>query len=124
MREAGEYSQFARSLFHWLNYHSSVSRSDILLESAIRFPLTEFIEQRCQVPVQLEFKHPEFDRLRIDFVYTVSNQKRNIEVKFLHDYSNREAEFKRNFDDWVRLALLDGFNYFILCGSWGYSITK
>ena len=87
-----------------------------MLESAIRFPLAEFIERRCKVLVDLEAHHPDFDRLRMDFSYLLEKQKRHIEVKFLHDYSNREAEFKRFFDDLVRLALLDGINYFILCG--------
>lgn len=114
--EAGEYPQLAKSIYYWLNYQKSVSRSDILLESAIRFPLAEFIERRCKVVVDLETHHPDFDRLRMDFSYLLGKQKRHIEVKFLHDYSNREAEFKRFFDDLVRLALLDGVNYFILCG--------
>ena len=117
MVEAGEYPQLAKCIFYWLNYHSSVSNSDVLLESAVRFPLAEFIERRLQVPVVLESRHPDFDRLRVDFCYSVNGVKRNIELKFLHDYSDREAEFKRFFDDIVRLALLDGTNYFILCGS-------
>lgn len=115
--EAGEYPQLAKSIFYWLNYHSSVSSSDVLLESAVRFPLAEFIERRLQAPVELETRHPDFDRLRVDFCYEYNGEKRNIELKFLHDYSDREAEFKRFFDDIVRLALLDGTNYFILCGS-------
>ena len=117
LSEAGEYPQLAKSIFHWLNYHSSVSCSDVLLESAVRFPLAEFIERRLQVPIELETRHPDYDRLRVDFCYYVNDLKRNIELKFLHDYSDREAEFKRFFDDLVRLALLDGTNYFILCGS-------
>lgn len=117
LSEAGEYPQLAKCIFYWLNYHSSVSCSDVLLESAVRFPLAEFIERRLQVPVELETRHPDYDRLRVDFCYCVNGLKRNIELKFLHDYSDREAEFKRFFDDLVRLALLDGTNYFILCGS-------
>ena len=116
---AGEHQQLARSIYFWLNYHSSVSSSDTLLESAVRFPLVEFIERRYGVPVQLECGHPDFDRLRIDFSYTISSVTRNVELKFLHDYSDRNDEFKRFFDDLVRLALLNGdINYFILCGSW------
>lgn len=117
LSEAGEYPQLAKCIFYWLNYHSSVSNSDVLLESAVRFPLAEFIERRLQVPVELESRHPDYDRLRVDFCYYVNGLKRNIELKFLHDYSDREAEFKRFFDDLVRLALLEGTNYFILCGS-------
>ena len=116
MVDANEYPQLAKSIFYWLNYQNSVSRSDVLLESAIRFPLAEFIERRYKVVVDLEASHPDFDRLRMDFCYTIDHQRRNIEVKYLHDYSDREAEFKRYFDDLVRLALLDGVNYFILCG--------
>lgn len=117
--EAGEHQQLARSIYYWLNYHSSVSNSDTLLESAVRFPLVEFIERRCGESVKLECSHPDFDRLRIDFSYTVSEKTRNVELKFLHDYSNRNDEFKRFFDDLVRLALLDGcINYFIICGGW------
>lgn len=116
MEEAGEYPQLAKSIFFWLNYQKTVSRSDVLLESAIRFPLAEFIERRYKVAVDLEAHHPYFDRLRVDFSYRISERIRYVEVKYLHDYSDREAEFKRYFDDLVRLALLDGINYFILCG--------
>lgn len=115
---AGEYPQLARSIYYWLNYHSSVSRSDVLLESCIRFPLAEFIERRYKTEVNLEVNHPDFDRLRLDFTYKIADIQRNIEVKFLHDYTDRNEEQKRFFDDLVRLALLDGINYFILCGSW------
>lgn len=123
--EAGEHQQLARSIYYWLNYHSSVSSSNTLLESAVRFPLVEFIERRCGETVSLECGHPDFDRLRIDFSYTISNIKRNIELKYLHDYTDRNDEFKRFFDDLVRLALLEeNVNYFILCGSWDLYHTK
>lgn len=117
--EAGEHQQLARCIYFWLNYHSTVSKSDTLLESAVRFPLVEYIERRCGEQVKLEVGHPDFDRLRIDFSYAVSGITRNIELKYLHDYSDRDDEFKRFFDDLVRLAILEGsINYFILCGSW------
>lgn len=115
--EAGEHQQLAKCIYYWLNYHSSVSRTDTLLESAIRFPLSEFIERRYKAAVDLECSHPHYPSLRLDFCYTIS-KRRSVEVKFLHDYTDREDEFKRFFDDLVRLALIeDSINYFILCGS-------
>lgn len=115
--EAGEHQQLAKCIYYWLNYHSSVSRSDTLLESAIRFPLSEFIERRYKAAVDLECTHSYYSSLRLDFCYTIS-KRRSIEVKFLHDYTDREDEYKRFFDDLVRLALIkDSINYFILCGS-------
>lgn len=118
VNEASEYPQLAKSIFYWLNYQKSVSRSDVLLENAIRFPLAEFIERRYMEKVNLEAHHPIYEGLRLDFCYKINSQQRNIEVKYLHDYSDRKAEFKRFFDDLVRLSLLDGINFFILCGPW------
>lgn len=111
-----EFDGIAETVFYWLNYHYIVSKSNVLIESSIRFPLTEYIERRLGKKVVLEAEHPVFQGLHYDFNYKIGNIQRNIELKYLHDYSDREAEYKRYFDDIVRLAVLEGKNYFILCG--------
>ena len=110
----------AQSIFYWLNYNSTVTKSNLLLESSVRFPLVECLERRIGAIVELEADHEVFDGLKVDFRYTLSNKDHYIELKFLHDYSNNPQERKRYFDDLVRLALLGDENFFILCGNWEY----
>lgn len=107
----------SQSIFYWLNYNNTVSMSDILVESSIRFPLAECLERRIKAQVQLEVEHPVFTGLRIDFLFEEGGAKHYIELKYLHEYSDRSDEQKRFFDDIVRLAVLEGSNFFILCGN-------
>lgn len=111
-----EFDGIAEIIYYWLNYHNTVSKSNVLIESSIRYPLTEYLERRLGTEVYLEEPHPIFSGLHYDFKYKCGNIQRNIELKYLHDYSNRSAEFKRYFDDLVRLAVLKGINCFVLCG--------
>lgn len=110
----------AQSIFYWLNYNNTVSKTYILLESSVRFPLAECLERRIGAKVELEVDHLLYSGLKVDFRYTLNNKSHYIELKFLHDYSNSTQEQKRYFDDLVRLAILGGNNYFILCGSREY----
>ena len=109
----------AQSIYYWLNYNNTVSKSNILIESSIRFPLAECVERRIGSKVDLEVDHKLFDGLKVDFYYK-DYKEHYIELKYLHDYSNNAQERKRFFDDLIRLAALDGDNYFILCGSREY----
>ena len=110
----------AQSIFYWLNYNKTVSKSNLLLESSVRFPLVECLERRLGALVKLEADHDKYEGLKIDFRYNLYGKNHYIELKFLHDYSNNSQEQKRYFDDLVRLAVLEGDNYFILCGSRKY----
>ena len=110
----------AQSIFYWLNYNSTVTKSNLLLESSVRFPLVECLERRIGAKVELEADHRYFEGLKVDFRYTLSSKEHYIELKFLHDYSNNPQERKRYFDDLVRLALLGDENFFILCGNREY----
>ena len=111
-----EFDNIAEVIYYWLNYHNTVSRSKVLIESSIRYPFTEYLERRLGADVFLEVSHPVFKGLHYDFMYKIGEKQRNIELKYLHDYSDRVTEFKRYFDDLVRLAVLPGANFFILCG--------
>lgn len=109
----------AQSIYYWLNYNNTVSKSSILIESSVRYPLAECIERRIGTKVDLEVDHKVFDGLKVDFYYKY-HKEHYIELKYLHDYSNNAHERKRYFDDLIRLATLEGENYFILCGSREY----
>lgn len=111
-----EMQMLARSIYHWLNYVETVSKSQLLLESSVRYPLAEYIERQVLAEVFLEQAHPQFDGHLIDFVYIKDKHQRNIELKFLHEYSNNTNERQRIFNDLIRLAVLKDKGYFILCG--------
>ncbi len=112
-----EIQLLARSIFHWLNYVETVSKSQLLLESSVRYPLAEYIERQVQAEVTLEEPHPRFDGHFLDFVYKKNKRLRNIELKFLHEYSNDTNERQRIFNDLIRLSVLKDKGYFILCGN-------
>lgn len=52
--------QLAGAVMHWLNYTSAVGRDYILSESAIKFPITEYLECLTvdKSEIELEFAHP------------------------------------------------------------------
>lgn len=109
------------SIFYWMNYFCNVSKSDILLESSIRFPLTEYLERKFNADVTLEVPHPKFKNKFIDFKYVLKEAKDKsgyIELKFLKRGMGSKDVRQRIFDDIIRLAVLDEnvTNYFIICG--------
>ena len=113
------------SIFYWLNYFCNVSKSDILLESSIRFPLIEYLERKFNAKVDLEVSHPKFKNKLIDFKYVlndIENQSGYIELKFLRKDTASANARQRIFNDIIRLAALDEnlVNYFILCGRRDY----
>lgn len=112
-----EIQQLAQSIYHWLNYVDTVSKSQLLLESSVRYPLAEYIERQVQAKVSLEDPHPRFDGHFLDFVYKKNKSLRNIELKFLHEFSNDTNERQRIFNDLIRLAVLKAKGFFILCGN-------
>lgn len=112
-----EIQQLAQSIYHWLNYVDSVSKSQLLLESSVRYPLAEYVERQVQAKVTLEDPHPRFDGHFLDFVYKKNKGLRNIELKYLHEFSNDTSERQRIFNDLIRLAVLKAKGFFVLCGN-------
>ncbi len=108
-----EIQKLARSIYYWLNYVETVSKSQLLLESSVRYPLAEYIERQVRAIVSLEVPHPLFSGHNLDFVYKKDKNQRNIELKYLHEYSNDTNERQRIFNDLIRLAVLKDNGYFI-----------
>lgn len=114
-----EISNVAKCIFYWLNYNSSVSRSQQLIESSIRFPLVECIE-RLGKSVKLEVPHPYFEGHKLDFQIIDGESTSSIELKFLNPQTADKGERSRYLADLIRLASIDkegSTNYFIVCGS-------
>lgn len=112
----------SRCIYSWLNYLQSVSKSDLLLESSVRFPIAECIERRFGKEVKLECKYPEdgmFQGHKLDFRYVDNDITCNIELKFLGDYTDVKGERTRYLSDLIRLASISETKtecYFILAG--------
>ena len=111
------------ALHYWLSYINIVAKSDVLLESSIRYALCEYIERQMQVECVLEVKSPCFNRRSIDFVWNrgrrgnedkLKHKKENaiivdskdcyiLECKYARDATNSENERQRIFNDLCRL---------------------
>ena len=111
-----EVTRLANAIFYWLNYQQSVCRSDILLESSVRYPLVEYIERQLQVEVELEKLYDDLGKRRVDFSFPYRGIDCNIELKFLSKYTSNDNQHQLIFNDLMRLSLLEGNNYFVLCG--------
>ena len=113
----------SRCIYSWLNYLQSVSKSKLLLESSVRFPLAECIERQFGKEVSLECDYPKdglFEGHKLDFCFLSNDVTNNIELKFLNDNTDAKNERIRYLSDLIRLASLSGehtSNYFILAGS-------
>jgi len=112
-----EITRLANAIFYWLNYQHSVSRSDILLESSVRYPLVEYIERQLQIEVKLEKLYDDLGKRRVDFSFDFRGNGCNIELKFLSKYTSSDIQHQFIFNDLLRLSILKGVNYFVLCGS-------
>lgn len=109
----------ADALHHWLSYIYTVAKSDVLLESSLRYSLCEYLERKINVACALEVKHPCFHKRSIDFVWnrkikTIDADTKNIiledsddcyilECKFARDATNSANERQRIFNDLCRL---------------------
>lgn len=62
-------TELAKSVYYWLNYINSVSRTELLLESSLRYPISEFTERRLHQTCFLEIQHPHFETRPMDFVW-------------------------------------------------------
>lgn len=61
----------ATSVHHWLSYVDKVSRTNLLLESSLRYAISEFVERKMHETCLLEQKHPHFPSRPIDFMWSI-----------------------------------------------------
>jgi hypothetical protein len=118
-----EIAHVASSVSWWLNYISSVGRNYIISESALKIPLTEYLEKSAVENIELEFNHPLFEMRRFDLHFKDSSDKleKAFEFKYVKEDSTRSVpEKKRVFNDLMRLHFYMGAGkkvYFLICGN-------
>ena len=120
-----ELKLMADIILHNLSYINGVSRTSVISESAIKYPLIEYVERRLKVSkVLLEYSHPIYKYRRCD-MYIEHNESENPEdvkssvLEFKYIRENTHNEFQSYFDDLIRLRNILKTNrkaYFIVCG--------
>lgn len=104
-----------------LSYMQSVSKTDILAESSVRYPLLEYVERRCPwLKAQLEYSHPVFEKKRCDLLLQDSYDGSVFEFKYVN--CQTRYLFQDYFDDLLRLHYLSvngngNKSYLIVCGN-------
>lgn len=63
----------ATAVHHWLSYVDKVSRTNLLLESSLRYAISEFVERKMHETCLLEQKHPHFVSRPIDFMWPMED---------------------------------------------------
>ncbi|EGV44166.1 hypothetical protein BZARG_1001 [Bizionia argentinensis JUB59] len=114
--------QLANTIQWWLSYTSAVGRSYVLTESAIKFPLAEYLERTELKELTLEYLHPKLSNRNFDLHFIDSKKKNTaIEFKYVRNgYTRTTAEKQRIFNDLMRLSLYlenDNKCYFLICGA-------
>ncbi|MBQ6722963.1 MAG: hypothetical protein IJQ84_00400 [Paludibacteraceae bacterium] len=74
-------TELAKTVYYWLNYINSVSRTELLLESSLRYPISEFTERRLHQNCFLEIQHPHFETRPMDFVWLENVNIANFDPK-------------------------------------------
>lgn len=120
-------AKLGKAVSAWLEYQYSVSKtSDLVAESSIRFPLTEYLERNTNNRnICLEKPHKRFPRRRIDFYWECKNEKGKryvknfLELKYLRRDSGSAEEIQRIANDIFRLVRIPtkATKYFMLCGN-------
>lgn len=120
-----ELKLMADIILHNLSYLKGVSRTSVLSESAIKYPLIEYAERRLNVSkVLLEYSHPIYKYRRCDMYieHNVSENPEDIKssvLEFKYIRENTHNEFQSYFDDLIRLRNIIETNrkaYFVVCG--------
>ena len=114
-------SQLATAVMWWLNYTSSMGRNYVLSESAIKFPVAEYLERSTVDNIELEFGHPKLSMKRIDLFFKNGLDENCVfEFKYIKNGSTRTTnEKQRVFNDLMRLYLyleVSHKSYFLICG--------
>ena len=115
-----QFYRIVEALHHWLSYINIVAKSNILLESSLRYAICEYIERQMNVECALEVKHPCFYKRSIDFVWNLekgtigadtekvtlledSDKCYIMECKYVNKATNSKNERQRIFNDLCRL---------------------
>ena len=103
------------------SYMNSVSKTEQIAESSLRFPIVECLERRIGASdIQLEYAHPFFKRRLIDIYWCNNhNDKCVFELKFIKPGFRTKHNIQRVFDDVFRLAYAskEGMcSYLLVCG--------
>ena len=94
MVEREDIKNLASAIQYWLSYWDTVSRTNILQESSLRYSISEIIERRFQGACLLEKTHPVFSSRNIDIVWAEKDCENNILDPFLKkgkDFKNNSA---------------------------------
>lgn len=114
-------SQLATAVMWWLSYTAAVGRDYVLSESAIKFPVAEYLERSTTEEIKLEFGHPKLSLKRFDLFFKTKLENNVVEFKYIKNGSTRDKDEKqRVFNDLMRLYLFLETNnkgYFLICGS-------
>ena len=121
--------ELANTIMWWLSYITSVGRNYLLSEGAIRFPISEYLEnlKKDNDKLTLEFPHPQFPQKRLDLCFQKYKAESDVfectafEFKYIKNGSTRSIEAKQNiFNDLMRLHFFLDENskgYFLICGN-------
>jgi hypothetical protein len=81
-------SQLATAVMWWLSYTSAVGRGYVLSESAIKFPVAEYLNHLHLDKIELEYGHPKLYMKRFDLFFDNKMGVRNaFEFKYIKDES-------------------------------------
>lgn len=119
MIDDGLLKSMVQAVYLNLSYMQSVSKTDILAESSIRYPLLEYVERRCSgIQAQLEYNHPVFEKRRCDLLLQDSSDNSVFEFKYVN--CQTRYLFQDYFDDLLRLHYMSANghkSYLIVCGN-------
>ncbi len=114
-------NQLATTVMWWLSYTSAVGRGYVLSESALKFPIAEYLERSAIDEIELEYEHPKLLMKRFDLYFRNNKNENNVfEFKYIKNGSTRNPDEKqRIFNDLMRLYLYLNINnksFFLICG--------
>ncbi len=121
----------ASAIIHWASYIKKVSHCDILEESSLKYPITEYLERYKGAECALEWPHAVFKQRRIDIVWNnKTDGEINLEINrdkdkkwdnFLELKYATTKDAQLLFNDLCRLYYLkkkfpESRCYFLYCG--------
>jgi hypothetical protein len=102
------------------SFISNNSKTKLLAESFLRFPIVECLERRFNAKdILLEIPHPFFISRRVDIGWNLNEKQCLMELKYISPTNTGSEAFLRIFYDIIRLAyssLEQIESYFLLCG--------
>ena len=106
----------ARAVHYEMSFLNHVSKSEVLSESAFKYPAVEWLERKGgKNEVLFEKGHPVFYKRRTDISWLEDKVWSYIEMKFVKGDTAGETEQQRYFDDLLRLIHILMRNAYALC---------